>query len=94
MSRLPPSEASGLLDQLPSAVRQQMGNDLELHADNGRADFADEVCESCPPLTRPQGERAAWAVLTLLSRHISPQWVRHARLLLPTEVRTLWNTAA
>jgi len=92
-SRLPSSEANRLIDQLPSAVRQQMSHDLELRADDRRGDFAVEVCESCPPLTHRQGERAIWAVFTVLSRHISPQWVRHARTLLPTQISTLWNTA-
>ena len=93
-SRLPSSEANGLIDQLPSAVRQQMSHELELCAGDNRGDFAVEVCESCPPLTRQQGERAIWAVFTVLSRHISPQWVRHARTQLPTRISTLWNTAA
>lgn len=93
-SRLPPSDANGLMDQLPGAVRQQMSHELELGAGDRRGDFAGEVCESCPPLTHQQGERAIWAVFTVLSRHISPQWVRHARTLLPAQISKLWNTAA
>jgi len=93
-SRLPSSDANGLIDQLPSAVRQQMSHDLELRAGDKRGDFADEVCKCCPQLTHKQGERAIWAVVTVLSRHISPQWVRHARSVLPTQISTLWNTAA
>jgi len=93
-SRLPSSEANGLIDQLPSAVRQQMSQDLELRGDDRRGDFADEVCKSCPQLTHKQSERAIWAVFTVLSRHISPQWVRRARSMLPTQISTLWNTAA
>ena len=92
-SRLPSSEASLLIDQMPSAVRQQMGYELEPRR-GGRDDLADEVAESCPALTHQQVERAIWAVLTLLSHHYSPQWVRHVRVSLPTKISTMWNTAA
>lgn len=90
---LPPSEAGGLIDHLPNAVRQQMGYELEPHG-AAPADLSDEVAESCPSLSPQQVQRAIWAILTVLSHHISPQWVRHVRGSLPSKISTMWNTAA
>jgi len=91
-SQLPSSDTSGLMDQLPAAARQHM--DTQRSGAIGQRDFIADVCESCPTVGPHQVKRAIWAVLTMLSHHLSPLFVRHIRNLLPKEVQAMWNTAA
>lgn len=89
-------EAMRLGSRLPAILRALYREDWHLQdvKKANQADFLAGVAGQCPGLSSKSLERAVWAVLTTLSRHISPDELRIVRNQLPTPMRALWNTAA